>query len=655
MGWLRDHEAAAALLSFAVSRSAEGCQNKEAAEHFNVTASAISGRVRGLRSRGLIENSGKRYYPTGVGVEADFLLGQRGSASVNSGSSLVPYQPKGSLVVTPYGRLQFLDSLASFSAVAETDDREAARSCFVSFPSFQGGVGRTTAIAELGRRLARRGHRVALWDLNLYSPNLEDLDGFREVAGKSSGFAAFLEKAFASVEVGGLEEEFNEMLVEVPLGDSQNGGKLWLLPVQGSSPELIVARAASIGWEAFYLEERGRGYFLWNAIRSWLQHRIGSSEGPMSYILMDVPIGYSMLTKIAVVQMSDMVAPFCSLCSPALRRTAEGLRWLRNQHRSLHQRELPGCMVASLTPSDLGEFLARRKARAEQELGESIFGFFSKEFRGREATAAEGCEQAAKGFLSDYEQLVELIVSCNPKESSQRRDTAQRKVAFGLEPTLLVFLDEVGGRLSHMSGDKAMAELREGADDLRKEGKPIEAAILEAAAELSSRAQVELVDCLAELGANPTSYQVVEAFTYWLEDAEDWLEDAEVLEPLRAATDRMRNELAGNPWFWCARFSAVDERGDVRFAAECLRNAVSEQPVPLPRKSGEGEENPYRPGLDLDSDVFLGRKNTLKRLLGSSGVFALTAPKNHGRSWLLKRLETILDRSSPPNPAKFCP
>src|SRR5258708_6648994 len=58
---------------------------------------------------------------------------------------------------------------------------------WITFYSFKGGVGRTTALVNLAFALARRGMRMLLWDLDLEAPGFTEMPVFSRIRDQIAG------------------------------------------------------------------------------------------------------------------------------------------------------------------------------------------------------------------------------------------------------------------------------------------------------------------------------------------------------------------------------------------------------------------------------------------------------------------------------------
>ncbi len=162
----------------------------------------------------------------------------------------------------------------------------------VTFYSFRGGVGRTTALVNVGLELARRGRKVLLVDFDLESPDLAHFPplGRRERhPGIVEYVAAYREKSRAP--------DVTEYLYPLEL-EGPKGGHLWVMPA-GRGGRKYWEQLAETDWPALY--EQQQGYLFFEDTRlQWEQ------LGP-DYVLIDTHAGITPALGIATRQLPDAV------------------------------------------------------------------------------------------------------------------------------------------------------------------------------------------------------------------------------------------------------------------------------------------------------------------------------------------------------------
>jgi cellulose biosynthesis protein BcsQ/tetratricopeptide (TPR) repeat protein len=161
----------------------------------------------------------------------------------------------------------------------------------VTFYSFRGGVGRTTALVNVGLELVRRGRKVLLVDFDLESPDLTSFPSLRPTephAGMVDYVAAYREK--------GEPPDVTEYLY--PVGADTERGRLWVMPAGQGGPAYWEA-LAGIDWERLY--ERQEGYLFFEDTRAQWE-----KLGP-DYVLIDTHAGITPPLGISTRQLADAV------------------------------------------------------------------------------------------------------------------------------------------------------------------------------------------------------------------------------------------------------------------------------------------------------------------------------------------------------------
>ena len=202
----------------------------------------------------------------------------------------------------------------------------------VTFYSFKGGVGRSMALANIGRWLQLRGLNVVMVDWDLEAPGLESYfiaDPVQRLAargrlglldlittykdlhaglpGNSSGtsvdtdaFARLLDEALPPLDT---------LLINLPAGTDQPGaGRLRLLTAGCRSEARFAGYAETVqafDWSQFYTAYRGLAYF------EWLRKQLLVGAGA-DVVLIDTRTGVAEMSGICTRQLADVVAVLCA-------------------------------------------------------------------------------------------------------------------------------------------------------------------------------------------------------------------------------------------------------------------------------------------------------------------------------------------------------
>jgi CO dehydrogenase nickel-insertion accessory protein CooC1 len=163
----------------------------------------------------------------------------------------------------------------------------------VTFYSYRGGVGRTTALVNVGFELARRGRKVLLVDFDLESP---DMTSFPPL-GQLEDHPGIVEYIAAYRERG---ESPDVMEYLYPVETNGQKGRLWVMPAGRGDPAYWEA-LAGIDWQGLY--DRQDGYLFFEDTREqWKQ----MDPGP-DYVLIDTHAGITPTLGISTRQLADAV------------------------------------------------------------------------------------------------------------------------------------------------------------------------------------------------------------------------------------------------------------------------------------------------------------------------------------------------------------
>jgi len=162
----------------------------------------------------------------------------------------------------------------------------------VTFYSYRGGVGRSTALVNVGLELVQRGRKVLLVDFDLESPDLTNFPPLTRPE-PHPGLVEYV-AAYRETEKSPVVTEYLYP-VKAP-GDK--GGQLWVMPAGRVDPQYWET-LAEIDWQALY--DRNEGYLFFEDTREqWRE------LGP-DYVLIDSHAGITPPLGISTRQLADAV------------------------------------------------------------------------------------------------------------------------------------------------------------------------------------------------------------------------------------------------------------------------------------------------------------------------------------------------------------
>ena len=170
-----------------------------------------------------------------------------------------------------------------------------------TFYSFKGGVGRSFALVEAAAQLARRGHSVVVWDLDLEAPGLQRLPALRPLddalkLGTLDLLTEFQEKDYEFPKVS-----LRKAIVDLPHETIQAaGGRLsFLLPAK--LDDRYAEKLSRIDWARLFVPKEGPGPAFFLKVTHVLR-----AQG-FEYVLIDSRTGYTDLSAVCTLQLPDFV------------------------------------------------------------------------------------------------------------------------------------------------------------------------------------------------------------------------------------------------------------------------------------------------------------------------------------------------------------
>lgn len=193
----------------------------------------------------------------------------------------------------------------------------------VAFYSYKGGVGRSLALANTGVKLAMRGHRVLLVDLDLEAPGLHDIHPFRNAAVPASG--GLLELLNLYKQGGDQKTSFPDWQLETyatpvwpnlsaPTTNASSApetGEVWLMPASGRVWPLATQTDSGQSYEVLLSDFKWADFYEHAGDAAWANFltRITGKFGGygFDFVLLDSRTGLSDPFYVALTMASDVV------------------------------------------------------------------------------------------------------------------------------------------------------------------------------------------------------------------------------------------------------------------------------------------------------------------------------------------------------------
>jgi tetratricopeptide (TPR) repeat protein len=216
----------------------------------------------------------------------------------------------------------------------------------VTFYSYKGGVGRTSALVNVACRLARRGKRVFVLDFDLEAPGV-DAYGLTKTEGSTPGLVEYISTFTATGKVPPLRD--------FVLDASHPGttGKLFLMPA-GKKDDAYKSALGQLDWKLLYRQRKG--YLLVENLKGAIDELFRPE-----YLLVDSRTGLTDVSGICTLQLPHLVVLLFSLNEQNVAGVSTILRTIKGNRLN---REIATLLVASPVP-DMPEWVEARATRFE--------------------------------------------------------------------------------------------------------------------------------------------------------------------------------------------------------------------------------------------------------------------------------------------------
>lgn len=214
----------------------------------------------------------------------------------------------------------------------------------ITFYSYKGGVGRTLALANVAKYLARFGQNVIAMDFDLEAPGLHYKFAMHHTTETEHAFRGVVDLLSDSVARGKLPDSLEAYVHDVKT--KQNVGRIRLLPA-GDAPSVDYwKKLAALDWRAlFYAEPNPPGV----ALLEKLCRRIERTFEP-DFFLIDARTGISELGGVATTVIPDMVVCLLNYNPESLDGTREVLHRIRTAPRAEGQEAIEILPVVTRIP-----------------------------------------------------------------------------------------------------------------------------------------------------------------------------------------------------------------------------------------------------------------------------------------------------------------
>jgi tetratricopeptide (TPR) repeat protein len=284
----------------------------------------------------------------------------------------------------------------------------------VTFYSYKGGVGRTSAMVNAASRLSQAGKKVVILDFDLEAPGIDAFPAFSANEPRK-GIVEYITHFMKT----GTVAPIDEFVYSARLGD---GAEVLFVPA-GRKDKQYQADLSRLDWKMLYKQKKGF-LFIEN-----LKASIKEKFNP-DYVLIDSRTGLTDVSGICTIQLPNLVVLLFSLNNQNLYGTGQIYRSVKSNKVN---RAISTLLVASPIP-EIPDSLAIRKERLESVtrivgtspnliLPYDPFVAFVETILKTEDTS---------GPLSKaYDRLADRIISANPGDVTTLLMQARQHVEAG--------------------------------------------------------------------------------------------------------------------------------------------------------------------------------------------------------------------------------
>ncbi len=189
------------------------------------------------------------------------------------------------------------------------DEDTNKRPFIVTFYSFKGGVGRSTALAFVATILANRNRRVVMIDFDLEAPGLSFMFPSEQNDTNTYGVLDYIYQRYLTPDIN--EPKIVECIRQI---DISTRGELYLVPA-GAYDENYIHRLADLDIRSLYQQEVNPLHQLLKEVKDYLEPDV---------ILIDARTGFTEMGAVALLDQADLGI----LCFSPTSQSLAGLQWV---------------------------------------------------------------------------------------------------------------------------------------------------------------------------------------------------------------------------------------------------------------------------------------------------------------------------------------
>jgi tetratricopeptide (TPR) repeat protein len=283
----------------------------------------------------------------------------------------------------------------------------------VTFYSYKGGVGRTSALVNVAYRLARGGKRVFVIDFDLEAPGIDSY-GLAKTEINAPGLVEYISAFTATGKVPDLVDFVQHSTLQ---GTS---GKLFFMP-GGKKDDAYKSALGQLDWKVLY--QQRKGFLLVENLKAAILELFKPD-----YLLVDARTGLTDVSGICTLQLPDLVVLLFSLNEQNITGVSTVLKSIKGNRLN---REIGTLLVASPVP-DMPEWVEARTtrfeaARAAMGNAADIVLPYDPFLAFRESIVEAGNKGQSTSHLGKaYDSLTRKIISANASDVVTLLDRATK-------------------------------------------------------------------------------------------------------------------------------------------------------------------------------------------------------------------------------------
>jgi tetratricopeptide (TPR) repeat protein len=234
----------------------------------------------------------------------------------------------------------------------------------VTFYSFKGGAGRTSALVNIAAELVTQGRRVLIVDFDLEAPGVDTFNLPRppqHLSAENDPLLGVVDYVTKYIKTGEAPDLAHYVYQSAGIG--ANGGALWIMPA-GKQDGTYAERLNSIDWLNLY--EQHNGFLMFEDLKAQCEGLLDPD-----YVLVDSRTGHTDIAGICTRQLPDAVVALFFPNEQNVRGLERIVQGVRQEAQTDRKKEIHLHFVPANVPDtyDEDQILASRMVEVQKRLG----------------------------------------------------------------------------------------------------------------------------------------------------------------------------------------------------------------------------------------------------------------------------------------------